>query len=63
MNQSGFSVVSYLEDGTTEHVSRSLDIDRAVELFSTCVSAASTKRVIVTNGNVHLEGMLIPAGD
>ena len=55
MDQARFSVCQYLEDGSCEYVRRYVGVDQAVEAFSNCVVARSTKRVIVTDGQVSLE--------
>jgi hypothetical protein len=58
MDQARFSVCRYGEDGIAEYVTRLVGLAKAVEIFSTCVSAGSSKRVIVTNGEVNLEWTL-----
>jgi hypothetical protein len=55
MDQARFSVCQFFPDDSYEYVRRSVNLDEAVEAFSNCVVATSTKRVIVTNGQVSLE--------
>lgn len=55
MEQARFSVCRFFPDDSYEYVRRSVNVDEAVEAFSNCVVSTSTKRVIVTNGQVSLE--------
>lgn len=58
MEQARFSVYRYLEDSSQHYVRQSVDIDEAVEAFSNCIAAASSGRVVVTNGQVNVEWTL-----
>jgi len=58
MDEERFSVCQYREDGSYEYVRRYVNVDQAVEAFSNCVAAASSRRVVVTNGQVDVEWTL-----
>jgi len=55
MDQGKYSVRQYLQDGTHQYVSTAVSLNQAVEDFSNCVVAASTKRVIVTDGQIRVQ--------
>ena len=55
MDQVRFSVCQYFSDDADEYVRRFVNVDEAIEVFGACVVAKSTKRVVVTDGQVSVE--------
>ena len=58
MDQPRFSVSRMADDGSFQQVSKPNTLDHAVEVFSNTISAASSRQVLITNGQIVLEWTL-----